>query len=102
MDKDTGKKGNSAQSHAASRAPTEWRNWPPERQRGMVGGHHDPPPSVVAGDHQRLVKSRRFVALLPAQPVGRPGRKEERDDPAHRTPPPPTPRPRRREPGPIQ
>ena len=72
-----------------------------ERLRGLVGGYQDAPPAIMAGDHQRLVKSRRR-ALLPAQPVGRPGRKEQRDDPAHRTPPRPIPPPRRREPGPAQ
>jgi len=74
----------------------------PERLRSMVGSYHDAPLPVITGNHQRLVKARRFVALLPTQPVGFRCRKEQQDDPAHRTPPPPTPRPRRRERGPAQ
>ena len=52
-----------------------------------IGGRDDAPPPVAAGQHQRRLRRRR-CAHLPTQPVGRPGRQEERDDPWHRRPPP--------------
>ena len=49
-----------------------------ERLRGRVGGCHDAPPAVMAGDHQRLVRRRRFAPFCRrSRSVGQVGRKSE-------------------------
>ena len=55
-------------------------------RRGIRRQHH-PPPSVPAYQYERRLRRRRRVAGLPSDPVRGQGRKEERDDPCHRTPP---------------
>ncbi len=64
--------------------------------RRRVRREHHPPPSVPANQHERRLSRRRGAAGLPSDPVRRQGRKEERDDPCHRTPPIRNPRFRRR------
>ena len=61
-----------------------------------VRRQHHPPPSFAAHQHKRRLTRRRRVAGLPSDPVRGQGRKEERDDPCHRTPPIRNPRFRRR------
>ena len=59
----------------------------PEGSRGEVRRRDHALRTIAAGDHQRRIRPKRGGAQLPAQPIGRPGRQVERDDPAHRRPP---------------
>ncbi len=55
--------------------------------RGRIRSQHHPPPSLASDQDERRFSGRCGVAQLPSDPIRRPGRKEERDDPAHRKPP---------------
>ena len=55
-----------------------------EGLRGAIDGDDGAPSSVAPSDHRRPLRRRRGVARLPTQPIGRPGRQVERDDPSHR------------------